>query len=86
MICISIVHDRRPAPPKDRFWKGPPVTRFAPILCILLLGAPTAGFLPAQAGKARVESLDLGPHWYGAPVEDKRELVGNVVLFVLWGT
>jgi hypothetical protein len=65
--------------------RGADVKRIASMAGGLLLVVAAAG--PARADdKVRVENLDLGPHWYGPRIEDKNKLVGNVVLFVLWGT
>ena len=56
-------------------------------LLVCLLALLVAGALaPAQEKPVRIDGLDLGPLWYGKPVNDLAELRGQVVLFLMWGT
>lgn len=58
------------------------------VTVILALLTPLVATTAAsgQDRPVRVAGLDLGPHWYGKPVNDRGELKGQVVLFLMWGT
>ena len=52
------------------------------VAALALAAAPA----PAQGdGDLRIEQLNLGEYWGGAPI-DKRDLIGKVTLVEIWGS
>lgn len=58
---------------------------------VLLLGLVPLADVRAEQGQGpadpnvRIEDLNLGTYWYGAPVDEKA-LLGKVVLVEIWGS
>lgn len=56
------------------------------LACTLLLAAGLCTpVLAEDAPVSRVDDLNLGTYWYGAPLEIK-DLRGKVVLVEIWGS
>jgi hypothetical protein len=51
------------------------------LLCLAAALAPAR----AEENPSTLEGLTLGEHWFGTGIT-KEDLVGKVVLFVIWGS
>ena len=55
--------------------------RIALLLPLALLGL--VPMLTAQSA-SQLDNIQLGQHWYGAPIS-KKDLLGKIVVLELWG-
>ncbi len=55
------------------------------VLATFALATADEGQGPIEGDNVRVDRVNVGEHWYGAPVTNDT-LVGKVVLVELWGS